>query len=60
ELPPGFSVTSLAETFVYPSFLLENNNMTFITVSGDPTSGNKTGSGKQWITHVGNKIWNIR
>ncbi|EJI2429747.1 hypothetical protein NEK12_000520 [Salmonella enterica] len=60
ELPPGFSVTSLAETFVYPSILLENNNMTFITVSGDPTSGNKTGSGKQWITHVGNKIWNIR
>ncbi|EHT7958453.1 phage tail protein [Salmonella enterica] len=60
ELPPGFSVTSLAEIFVYPSILLENNNMTFITVSGDPTSGNNTGSGKQRITHVGNKIWNIR
>ncbi|EKT2225236.1 hypothetical protein QD128_000115 [Salmonella enterica] len=59
ELPPGFSVTSLAGTVVYPSILLENNNVTFITVRGESTSGNKTGSGKQLITHVGNKIWNI-
>ncbi|EDX4928167.1 hypothetical protein CA086_002775 [Salmonella enterica] len=60
ELPPGFSVTSLAEPFVYPLILLENNNITFITVRGESISGSKTVSGKQWITHVGNKIWNIR
>ncbi|EHM9267818.1 hypothetical protein KG365_005028 [Salmonella enterica] len=60
ELPPGFSVTSLADPFVYPSILLENNNITFITITGESISGSQTVSGKQWITHVGNKIWNIR